>query len=260
MSETAGLFPNPSNTVLNILLPLPDYDFDPTEASIPWSVCHSKGWKVTISTEHGAAAQPDFNKLKGLLPGILTAGPRAQEAYRLMSQDASYQRPIPYSEIDPEHYHAILLPGGDAPRMRQYLESELLRSKVLLFYKLGKIIGAICHGTLVLARTVDPQTGQSIIYGHKITTVPKGLDKTAYLLDSWFTKRGYIMYSSCVEDEVRGCLKDPADLTFGPGIFTPYVVSDGLLVTSRTYIDAEKFSDCFANVLEKETVQRLSQA
>ncbi len=66
------------------------------------------------------------------------------------------------------------------------------RDKVLQFWQQGKLIGAICHGILVLTRTIDPQTGQSVLYGHKVTALPRSLDRFAYLLDSWFIKHGYI--------------------------------------------------------------------
>jgi len=48
-----------------IIIPLPDYDFDPTECAIPWKICNSRGWKVTFSTEHGNVAQADPHLLKG---------------------------------------------------------------------------------------------------------------------------------------------------------------------------------------------------
>ena len=233
----------------NILMPLPDRDFDPTESAIPWEACTSRGWRVALSTEHGNIAQADPHKLKGPLPGLLSAGAKAKAAYRQMTQDPAYQHPIPYAEIDPDQYQALLLPGGDTPRMRQYLESPVLQSKVLQFWQRGKLIGAICHGVLVLARTIDPQTGRSVLYGHKVTAVPKSLDRAAYLFDRWLLKRGY--YACCVAEEVRACLEHPEDFSSGSSILVPYVVSDGDLITSRWYMDAELFSERFSDELQQ---------
>ena len=235
----------------NIVMPLPDHDFDPTEAAIPWQVCTSRGYRVAFSTEHGKVAQGDLLKLKGPLPGLLTAGKQARAAYQQMSQEPAYQHPIPYAEIDPDGYQAILLPGGDTPRMRQYLENPVLQGKVLQFWQRGKLIGAICHGVLVLARTIDPQTGRSILYGHKVTAVPRSLDRTGYLLDSWLIRRGYLTDPHCVSEEVRACLEQPEDLSFGSSILVPYVVADGSLVTSRWYMDAGLFAQRFAELLEQ---------
>jgi len=251
MDKTDATGTNAGRLAPNILMPLPDQDFDPTEAAIPWQACISRGWKVAFSTEHGDVAQGELLRLKGPLPGLLSASLKARAAYPEMTQDLAYQHPVPYAEIDPDRYQAILLPGGDTPPMRQYLESELLQRKVLQFWQRGKLIGAICHGMLVLARTIDPQTGRSVLYGHKVTALPKSLDRTGALLDSWLVKRGYLMYPRCVAEEVRACLEHPEDFSNGPGILVPYAVSDGNLITSRWYYDAELFAERFAEALEQ---------
>ena len=239
---------NPGAVTPMILMPLPDQDFDPTEASIPWQQCHSRGWRVAFSTENGNVAQGDTLKLTGPLPGLLSAGAKARAAYQQMYQDPFYQHPIPYAEIKPDQYEALILPGGDTLHMRQYLESSILRDKVLLFWQQGKLIGAICHGILVLTRTIDPQTGHSVLYGRKVTALPTVLDRFAYFLDSWFIKRGYLRYSCSVAQEVYQCLERRQDFSSG-NLFAPYVVYDGNLVTSRHYGDAELFGKRFTDEL-----------
>ena len=243
-ARVAGIIPN-------ILMPLPDRDFDPTEAAIPWKACASRGWRVAFSTEHGNVAQGELLRLKGPLPGLLSASVNARAAYPEMAQDPAFQHPVPYADIDPDQYQAILLPGGDTPRMRQYLESQVLRSKLLQFWQRGKLVGAICHGMLVAARTVDPQTGRSILFGRNVTALPKQLDRTAYRLVPLLLRREYIMYPSCVAEEVRACLERPEDFSSGPGLLTPYAVSDGNLITARWYLDAELFAERFAGALER---------
>jgi putative intracellular protease/amidase len=242
---------NYESLATDILMPLPDFDFDPTESAIPWQVLQSHRWKVVFSTETGSAAQGDLTKLKGPLPGLLTASKEARTAYREMVQTPAFQHPVPYKEITADQYAAIILPGGDGPRMRQYLENQVLQEKVLEFRQKHKLVGAICHGILVLARTINPQTGRSILYGHKITALPKLLDRAAFRLDSWFLRRGYIMYPKCVADEVCDCLQSPKDFSKGPGLFTPYAVSDGDLITARWYLDAAVFAENFSEELEQ---------
>jgi len=232
-----------------ILMPLPDRDFDPTEAAIPWRACSLQGWSVAISTETGNVPVGDLRRLEGPLPGLLTASQKARTAYRDMTQDAAFQHPIPYEGIDASEYEALLLPGGDAPGVRQYLDSTLLRTKVLQFWIQHKPIGAMCHGVLVLARTIDPRTGRSVVYGSKVTAPPKSLDRFGYLLDRWLLKHGYVMYPRCVAEEVRDCLEHAHDISFGPSIFKPYVVHDGVLITSRWYLDAELFAETFVGAL-----------
>jgi putative intracellular protease/amidase len=238
------------NTASTILMPLPDHDFDPTEAAIPWKVLHSKGWGISFCTERGDIAEADANKFKGPLPGLISASAETRDAYHEMVKDTAFHHPIPYEEINASQFRAILLPGGDGLRMRQILDSGPLRQKVLDFWRQNKLVGAICHGILVLARTIDPDTGHSILYGRKVTALPKRLDRAAYKLDSWLSKHGYIMYSECVADEVRACLKSSDDLIPGPGIFAPYAFTDGNLVTARYYLDAHEFAEQFVKALE----------
>jgi putative intracellular protease/amidase len=252
-----NIYKNNDSSSINtpaILMPLPDHDFDPTEASIPWKACYDQGWKVTISTEHGNVPQTDLNRLKGPLPGLLSASAKAQAAYALMSHDPSFLHPISYSEIVPEQYEAIIIPGGDALRMRQYLENTELQGKVLEFFQREKLVGAMCHGILVLARAMDALTGRSVLYGHKLTALPKSIDLFAYRADKMLVKHGYIMYSQCVEDEVRSCLEHHDDFVSGPGLFTPYVYSAGNLITSRWYMDAEVFAVRFVDELRHRMI------
>ncbi len=233
----------------SLLMPLPDHDFDPTEAAIPWKVLSSRGWRVAFSTEHGNIAEGDLHRLRGPLPGLISASVKAQAAYEEMTHHPAYLQPVPYAEIDPGKYLGIVLPGGDALRMHYYLEDKVLQAKVLQFWQQDKVVGAICHGMLVLARTIDPQTGRSILYGRKVTAVPRWLDRVAYKMDAWFVKRGYIMYPQCVEEEVRASLAHPDDLIPGPGLRAPFAVTDGNLVTARWYMDAELFAERFAEAL-----------
>lgn len=102
-----------------------------------------------------------------------------------LEMDPGFLRPLVYGDVDPEVYDGLILPGGHAKGMRIYLDSVTLQEKVLHFWKLGRPVGAICHGPIVLVRTVDPKTGQSVIYGKKMTSLTKSLERTAYWLTAW---------------------------------------------------------------------------
>jgi putative intracellular protease/amidase len=47
---------------------------------------------------------------------------------------------------------------------------------------MGKVIGAICHGVLVLARAIDPDTEKSISHGSQVTALTKDLKMTRYTM------------------------------------------------------------------------------
>jgi len=47
--------------------------------------------------------------------------------------------------------------------MRQYLDSDALQRRVAAFFASGDPSAAICHGVLVLARSIDPATGRASV-------------------------------------------------------------------------------------------------
>ena len=167
-----------------------------------------------------------------------------------MVQDEAYQHPIPYAEIVPARFNGIVLPGGHAPGMKQYLDSAVLQCKVLEFWKQGKVIGAICHGVLVAARSVDPETGKSILYGSKVTALTKDLEMTGFALTFWLLGRRYRTYPCYVADQVRGVLECPEDFKVGKSMLIPFAFRDRRLVTSRWPLDAMAFTRLFVQAME----------
>jgi putative intracellular protease/amidase len=87
--------------------------------------------------------------------GQLGAEPEPKAFYAEMIASAEFRSPVAWEHIDPEEYDGLILPGGHAPGMRQYLGSPVLQSRVADFWATGRPVGAICHGVLVLARARD---------------------------------------------------------------------------------------------------------
>jgi len=225
-----------------VIIPLPDRDFDTTEVSIPWKHFIAAGLQVTFSTETGHIGQTDPRLLTGVIFGQLGAKPEAIAAYRELEKDQAFLHPITYESIDPQQYDMLLLPGGHAKGMRQYLESKVVQSKALEFLKHNKPVGAICHGVLVLARTIDPETGRSVLYGRKLTGLTKGLERAGYYLTAWKLGDYYRTYTEYVEDETVKALKEKSDFRHGGSIRRPFVVEDGNLITARYPGDADLFA------------------
>ena len=75
----------------------------------------------------------------------------------------------------------LLLPGGHRARgMRPYLESPVVQRSVVEFFSRGKPVGAICHGVLVAARSIDPATGASVLRGRRTTALTWQLERKAW--------------------------------------------------------------------------------
>src|SRR5262245_56870008 len=109
-----------------VLIPLPDRDYDPTETAVPWRLLTREGHEVVFATETGGTA-PTADPL--LLDGSLgKLGPAAEPRawYDDMARAAELQRPIAWNAIEPGEFDGLILPGGHAPGMKQYLGSSLL--------------------------------------------------------------------------------------------------------------------------------------
>ncbi|MGZ4755714.1 MAG: type 1 glutamine amidotransferase domain-containing protein [Acidimicrobiia bacterium] len=240
-----------------VLIPLPDRDFDVTEVAVPWRLLTRWGHVVRFATEHGGAAPAaDPRLLDGVILGKLGAAAEPKAFYAEMETDEAFRAPLAWNDITPDEYDGLILPGGHASGMRQYLGSELLRTKVADYWTLGRPVGAICHGVLVLARTRHPAAGRRLLYGRHTTCLPKYMERSAYLTTAWRLGRYYRTYPEYVEDEVRDALQDPGDFVRGPRVLSrrgtetddgpAFVVEDDNYVSARWPGDAYLFTKRFA--------------
>lgn len=234
-------------------MPVPDRDFDITEVAVPWRLLKDAGHAVTFATEKGGIAPVgDPRLLNGVILGQLGAAPQPKQFYSQMTEAGEFRHPIAWPDIDPADFGGLVLPGGHAPGMRQYLGAAGLQEKVAAFWALKRPVAAICHGVLVLARTHDPATGKSIIAPKRTTCLLKYQERSAYFLTAWRLGRYYRTYPAYVEDEVKAALDDPAQFEHGPRTFiargtatddrAAFVVQDGNYLSARWPGDAYLFS------------------
>jgi putative intracellular protease/amidase len=171
-------------------------DYDPTEVAIPWFVLSSAGHEVSFATADGAAARADELMLTGegldpwsFIPGlarlrgigrILGADANARRAHAELEQDARFKRPLCFADLRIEDWDALVLPGGHRARgIRPYLDDLELRRFVVGMFEARKAVGAICHGTVVAARALSKETGRSVLFGHKTTSLTWAQERLA---------------------------------------------------------------------------------
>jgi len=240
---------------VKVLIPLPDRDFDTTEVAVPWRLLTEAGHEVVFATEAGGHAPScDPKLLAGVLFGQLGADPEPVEFYRELERDPAFRWPLAWADLRAQDYDGLILPGGHAPGMRQYLGSEQLQGQVAAFWATQRPVGAICHGVLVLARTTDPSTGRSVLHDRRTTCLTKFMERSAYFATAWRLGRYYRTYPAYVQDEVVAALADPAQFQVGPrgtrrgtrGDDGPaFVVEDGNYVSARWPGDAYLFAKRF---------------
>jgi putative intracellular protease/amidase len=247
---------------MKVLVPLPDRDFDTTEVAVPWHHLRERGHEVVFATERGAVAQCDPKLLTGVIFGKLGADPEPIAFYRELEQSPEFRSPITWDAIVPADFEGLVLPGGHARGMRQYLASHLLQRKVAEFWELERPVGAICHGVLVLARA-------GVLAGARTTCLPKFMERSAFLATAWRLGRYYRTYPAYVEDEVKAALDDPGQFERGPRSTKrgsadddahAFVVEDGRYVSARWPGDAYLFARRFEASLTREPARPVTPA
>lgn len=238
----------------DVLIPLPDRDFDVTEVAVPWKLLTEAGYRVIFATENGATPAADPLLISGVVFGKLGARAEAISYYRELEQDPEFRAPRCWRDLDPATFAGLFLPGGHAQGMVQYLGSAELHAWIAAFWRTERPVGAICHGVLALARATD-ENGHSVLHGRRTTCLPKYMERSAYFLTFWKLGRYYRTYPAYVEQEVRAALAQPGHFERGPRTLTKrgtrsddraaFVVEDGRYVSARwpgdSYLVAKKF-------------------
>jgi putative intracellular protease/amidase len=289
---------------MRVLMPLPRTDFDPSEAAVSWRILAGAGHDVAFATPDGDVAAADPVMLTGIgldfwsrVPGLrrvrlvglaLRADRNARAACRELLADAAFRAPLRYERIDASGFGALLLPGGHARGMREYLESALLQRVVAAFFDAGKPVAAICHGVVLAARSVSAANGRSVLHGRRTTALTWKLERTAWFVSRFagrFWDRDYYRtyreapgepagYRS-VQAEVTRALARDEDFLDVPraaahrwrktsGLFrdTPddprpaFVVRDGNYVSARWPGDVHAFARTFAALLAERVVEK----
>jgi len=228
-----------------LLIVLATADFDPSEVAAPWRAARAAGLEVVFATEDGRPAACDALVLAGPLFGLLGASKENCATYAELTEDPAFQRPRSWTRLDCADFRGLLLPGGHAKGMRQYLESTSLQDLVRKFFAANRPVGSICHGGVVLARTLDEE-GKSVVAGRRVTALTRSLENTAWLLTAWKLGDYYRTYPTWVETELTAALGKGGTFERGPLMASygnPFTVRDGNLLTARWPGDASRFAD-----------------
>jgi putative intracellular protease/amidase len=235
-----------------MLVPLPSEGFEPTEAAVPWKRLREAGVEVVFATADGKPAACDPLALEGVVFGQIGAKPNDVETYHELVRDSSFRSPIRYEEIDPSQFDGIHLAGGHAPGMKPYIESSVLQAKVVEFFERELLIGAVCHGPVVLARSIDPKTNLSVLHGRRLTALTKILERTGFWATVWTLGRHFRTYPEYVQDEVKRAVGNTGKFETGPWSASydqGFTVTDGNLITARWPGDADALGHALVDSL-----------
>lgn len=278
--------------MVKVLIPIPSRDFDPSETAVPWYLMKKAGFEIVFATPDGSAGKCDEIMLDGIgldiwgnIPAlrklvlfgrILSANSKARTHYLEMEKSPEFQNPIKWGAIKTGDFDGVIIPGGHRARgMRQFLESEVLQGFLADFIKTDKPIGAVCHGPLLLARSIDKDTQKSILYDRKCTALTWNLEKSANNFGNflrYWDKDYYRTYkedahekygAKSVESEIKSLIQSGNfispplnDFKINSGLFRDtendfspsFIVIDKNLITARWPGDIHAFAYGFINL------------
>ena len=288
---------------MKIMIPIPSQDFDPTEVAVSWKILRAAGHRVDFATPDGRRGYADPMMISGAgldpwawipllrrirMVGLMLRADRfGRDAYRSLEQDPHFLQPQRYDQLRAPDYDGLLLPGGHAPRMKQYLEDKTLQEFVAQFFTAPdaagrtKPVAAICHGVLLAARSISSSTGKSVLYGRKTTALTWKLERSAWHLAKYFARfwdpayyrtygesKGEAAGYWSVEAEVKRALTNERDFLDVPanadhrflkssGLVRDrladarpaWVVRDGNYISARWPGDVHTFAQTFVRLL-----------
>jgi len=234
-----------------IIILLPEKDYDPTEAAVIWKAIHETGIRVQFATPEGKVAFADKRLTTigfGFLSPLLMTRKNPMKAYNEMIESKDFQQPISYLEVDLTNCQGIYIPGGHAEGIKTLLESNIAQHIVVQAFKRNLPVGCVCHGLLLLVRSIDPETGKSVLFGRKTTGLIRTMELGAWLLTALKLGNYYRTYSASVESQVKRVLASKKD--FKMGSILPFRDShsnlkNGFTVRDGNYISARWPGDCY---------------
>lgn len=233
-----------------ITMLLPSSDYDPTESGVIWQALINNGFEVQFATPNGKKAFADKRLTDigfSLLSPLLMPQKPAMKCYTAMLASKAFQQPISYEQVDIENSQGIHVPGGHAPGMKVLIESATAQQVIVEAFKKDLPVATVCHGVLLLARSIDSNTGQSVLYGRQTTGLIKPMELAAWYMTWPWLKNYYRTYNISVATEVKQILKSPKD--FKQGSILPIKDSlnkhSGFVIQDGNYLSARWPGDCY---------------
>ena len=154
-----------------------------------------------------------------------------------MSKTTEFQNPVSWTDkaFSMSEFDLVFLPGGHEKGVRQLIDSAIVHQNLHTFFldtkkdsAAKKVVGAICHGVMVLSETlVDGEKGvtgvgaKSVIHECQTTALPMRFEQVAF----WGTRawlgdyyKTYGARSESVEESVKKRLDDPGQFKVSLGM------------------------------------------
>jgi putative intracellular protease/amidase len=183
------------------------------EFASPYYEFVDNGYDVVIASPKGGKPPVDP---KSLQPENQTEYTKRLQNDRTVKD--KLENTLILSEVSPENYDTLFLPGGHGP-MWDLSQDKDLKRIVESFYNNKKIISAVCHGPAGLLQATD-NNGSSILKDKRVTGFTND-EEEAVKLDK------------TVPFSLENKLKELGGNFEKTENFKPFIVSDGQIITGQ---------------------------
>ena len=202
------------------------------EFAAPYYVLKDAGHDITLASPAGG--KPPLDP-KSDEPDAQTA---ATERYK---KDSEAQAPLASTEkladVDVASFDGVFYPGGHGP-LWDLAESAVSKAVIEDTLAAGKPVALVCHAPAVLKNVTAPN-GDPIVKGRKVTGFTNQEEDAVGLTD---------VVPFLLED----VLIEQGGTFSKQGVFEPYVVQDGLLITGQNPPSSEPAAEKLLEALKAD--------
>ena len=201
------------------------------EFAAPYYVLKDAGHEITLASPAGG--QPPLDPKSDEPDAQTDATKRFKGDEEAQAHLASTSK---LAEIDVSQFDGVFYPGGHGP-LWDLAESADSKATIEGALSAGKPVALVCHAPAVLKNVTSPE-GHPIVKGRKVTGFTNEEEEAVGLTD---------VVPFLLED----VLKEQGGDFSKDGVFEPYVVQDGLLITGQNPPSSEPAAEKLLEALAK---------
>lgn len=155
----------------SVLFVLSEMGYWGEECAVPFRRLAEEGCSITVTTPTGSRPQIDENSLLEE-----STGEERIELSKRVDGDDRMKEPIPFAQVDPNEYDAVVFPGGHGPLWDVNIDAhahEILRTAVK---GSDGVASVICHTTGILGFARD-SSGDFLVEGRDVTGFPNAWEE-----------------------------------------------------------------------------------
>lgn len=227
---------------MNILIVLTSHDelgdtgektgFWLEELAAPYYVLKEAGHHLTLASPKGG--QPPLDPKSDEPDAQTDATKRFKADSEAQQQLATTQK---LDEVDGTKFDGVFYPGGHGP-LWDLTGDATSNALIADTIAAGKPVALVCHAPAVLKDVVTAD-GTPLVKGRKVTGFTNEEEEAVGLTD---------VVPFLLEDELKAKGGDYSK----KGVFEPYVVTDGLLITGQNPPSSEPAAEALLKALTKE--------